>query len=456
MIRPSGPSDPSSRSGVGADAGAGRRSGVAGVVDALERTRFGWVATLIGLALVVLPDADWRIPDEHGVPYPAAFAASAVVAILALTLVTRRSAARWPSPFETLAAFVAVGVVLGALTVAWSQPLRDLGVYLHAGDAWRRGAPVYLDHLLTAPPADRSQYPFLYPPPVLVAFGIVGALPGPAVIAAFELASVALVVAALRVFGLGWRWVVAALLWRPVLEGLWVGNVAVPLVACLAFAPRVPAALALPPLAKAYSGVTTLWLVRDRRWTALGAAILVVGAIVVVTLPFAGLDRWREWVAGLDWFARSQPLVRDYLYGIALQRWLAPAVAIAIGVAVLALALVPRGVEGLARLGLAAPVLSPSVFVHGLLVAVPALLDLRPAVLWIALAAMSFGPSAWWWVGPGLAVASWAVPSLRREATSGSRTAQGAAIPDPRDPSVSWGGARAGVQREPKRRPGEP
>jgi hypothetical protein len=151
-----------------------------------------------------------------------------------------------------------------------------------------------------------------------------------------------------------------------------------------------------------------------------------------VTLPFTGLDQWREWLAGLDLFARSQPLVPDYLYGIALQRWLPPAVALALGVAVLGLALVPRGLDGLARLGLATPVLSPSVFVHGFLVAVPAFLALRPAVLWLALAAMSFGQSAWWWVGPAIAVASWGLPALRRADRGGvaDRT-RAATVPDP-------------------------
>ena len=387
-----------------------------------------WLPVLAGLGLIVLPNADWRIPDAGGVPYPPVFVAVAALALAATVVAVRRRADRWPAPFEVLAVLVAVGAALGALTVLWSQPLRDLGVYLHAGDAWRRGAPVYLDHLITAPPADRSLYPFLYPPPVLVAFGVVGWLPGPAVVGMFVLGSAALVVVALRLFGLPWRWVVAALLWRPVLEGLWVGNVAVPLAALLAIAPRLPGALAIPPIFKAYSGTTMLWLVRDGRWRALAAGLGLVAAIALATLPLAGPDRWREWLAGLDWFARSQPLVRDHLYGIALQRWLPPIVAIAIGLVVAALALVPRGLEGLARLGLATPVLSPSVFVHGFLVAIPALLTLRPSVLWLALAAMAFGQSAWWWVGPALVVASWGLPALRRADPS---AAVARSIPDP-------------------------
>jgi hypothetical protein len=386
------------------------------------------VATLAGAALIALPNADWRIPDENGIPYPPLLAVAAFASLVALAAWTRRRHTRWPGPFEALAVLVGVGIVLGALTVVASQPLRDLGVYLHAGDAWRRGEPVYLDHLLTAAPDDKTRYPFLYPPPVLVAVGLAGILPGPFVVGSFVLASVALVLVALRLFGLPWRWALAALLWRPVLEGLWVGNVAVPLVALLAIAPRLSAALVIPPAFKAYSATATLWLVREARWGSLVVGVALVAILALATFPLAGLDRWREWLLGLDLFARSQPLVPDYLYGIALQRWLPPLVALPIGVAVLAVALVPRGLEGLARLGLATPVLSPSVFVHGFLVAIPAFLALRPTALWLALAAMSFGQSAWWWVGPALSIVSWGVPGLRR---GGRPAAEEGTVPDP-------------------------
>lgn len=420
--------------------GDGPASGLTALLRSLETGRAGWAATLAGAALIALPNADWRIPDENGLPYPPLFTVAALVSLAALAGWTRTRKGRWPGPFEALAVLVGVGAALGALTVVASQPLRDLGVYLHAGDAWRRGEPVYLDHLLTAAPDDKTRYPFLYPPPVLVAFGLAGTLPGPFVVGSFVVVSVALVVAALRLFGLPWRWTLAALLWRPVLEGLWVGNVAVPLVALLAVAPRLPAALALPPAFKAYSATTVLWLVRERRWRSLAVGVAIVAALALVTLPLAGLDRWREWLHGLDLFARSQPLVPDYLYGVALQRWLPPAAALAIGIVVLALALVPRGVEGLARLGLATPVLSPSVFVHGLLVAVPAFLTLRPAFLWLALAAMSFGQSAWWWVGPAIAVASWGLPGLRRATPADGE--RDATLPDPlggaSGPWVAW------------------
>jgi hypothetical protein len=94
---------------------------------------------------------------------------------------------------------------------------------------------------------------------------------------------------------------------------------------------------------------------------------------------------------------------------------------------VLVAALVVRGRDGLARLGLATPILAQSVFLHGLLVALPAMMALRPAVLWLGLASMSFGPTPGSWLGPGLAIASWALPVLRRSAAELGRPH----VPDP-------------------------
>jgi len=394
----------------------------------LEAGPAGWLACLAGVALAVLPAGDWRVPDDDGLPYPLAFALAGVVALAAL-LAKRWRAGQRPlaSPLEVLATLTGVAALLGILTILPTQPLRDLGVYLRAGDAFAAGAPVYLDRIVDAVPADRSAYPFLYPPALLPAFATLAAAPRLLVEAGWVAGSLSALVLALRAFGLPWRWALAALAWRPIFEGLWVGNVAVPLLACLAVAVRHPSALVLPPVAKAYSGTATLWLIRERRWRSLGLGMLVASFAVAATLPLTGVELWHRWLGGLDWFARSQPVLPGYLYGIALPRYLGPVPALVLGLLVLAFALVARGREGLARLGLATLALSASVFVHGLLVAIPALGGLRPAILWPGLAAMAFGATGAAWVGPGLAAASWGLPLLRRSSAELGR----AGVPDP-------------------------
>ena len=396
----------------------------------LETGRAGWLVCLAGILLLVLPASDWNIPDSRGAWYPLVLAIGGGGILGAVAAVRRyRGEPVAPGPLEVLATLTGVAAVLGALTIMPTQPLRDLGVYLRAGAAFAAGTPVYMDRILPAIPVDRTQYPFLYPPLLLPPLAFLAGAPRLAVDIAWVAGSIVTLCLALRAFGLPWRWVIAAIAWRPIFEGLWVGNVAVPLLACLALAVRYPSLLVVPPVFKAYSGTAALWLIRERRWRSLAWGCVAVGAAIAVTLPLTGIDLWRSWVSGLEWFARSQPVFPGYLYGIALQRFVGFVPALALGVLVLGAALLPGGRDGLARLGLATPVLAQSVFLHGLLVAIPAMLALRPAALWLGLASMSFGPTPGSWLGPGLAVAAWALPALRRSAAELGRPR----VPDPLD-----------------------
>ena len=404
-------------------AGSGRRPD-------LETGRAGWLVVVAGVAAMVVPASSWRVPDANGIPYPAAQAAAGAVALACFAAIRRWRAGAWSrvGPLEALAILAGVASVLGVVTILPTQALRDLIIYLRAGSAFGSGVPVYLDGLVTAIPADRSTYPFLYPPPLLPVFAALAALPRPLVEGAWVAGSLAALVFALRVIGLPWRWALAALAWRPIFEGLWVGNVAIPLLACLAIAIRHPSALVIPPVVKAYSATATLWLVREGRWRSLALGSAGVLVACALTLPLTGLEAWRSWLAGLDWFARSQASLPD-LYGIALPRFVGPAAALVIGLVVLAGALVVGGRAGLARLGMATPALSPSVFAHGLLVSLPALGYLRPAALWVAVGAMAFAATAGSWIGPALSVASWFLPVLRRTSAHPGR----AGVPDPLD-----------------------
>lgn len=381
------------------------------LIASLEHGRGAWLAPVIAGALAVLPARDWSVPAADGVPFVVAWVTVVVIGTIAATVVLGRR----PTAFEAIPIVVGAAVVVGDITLLPSQPLRDLDLYLRAGSAWANGQPVYLDNLFTEVPVDRTHYPFNYPPLTLPLFGALAALPRIVVHAAWLAISGGLALAALRAVGLRWRWAVPALLWRPFAEGLWVGNVAVPLLAAFVLAPRAGALLSLPGLFKVYAAIPAAWLIRERRWrdAAIGAAVVV--GVVLATFPLVGLDAWRAWLAGLAWWEASIPILKGYGSGIALEQWLGVPITWLVAAAVFAFALRSRGPDGLWRLGVATPIASPSVFSHGLLTALPALLQLRPIVLWFALAATAATPGPVFWVAAALAIASWFVPALRRE-----------------------------------------
>ncbi|MCI0346883.1 MAG: hypothetical protein L0221_15805 [Chloroflexi bacterium] len=180
------------------------------------------------------------------------------------------------------------------------------------------------------------------------------------------------------------------------------------------FAPRAGWLLALPGLFKVYAAVPAIWLLREWRRRDIGVAAAVVAAPAIGTLPLVGLDGWRAWLAGLAWWDASIPALGSYASGIALAQWLSLPIALALAAGCLVLALRARGTKGLWRLGIATPIASPAVFSHGLLTALPAILELRPVILWLALAATATAPGPVFWVAPALVIVSWFWPALRR------------------------------------------
>jgi hypothetical protein len=204
------------------------------------------------------------------------------------------------------------------------------------------------------------------------------------------------------------------LVWPPVFQGIQVGNVVIFAGLLFAIAPRWGAGLVIAAIFKLYSGLAALWLIREGRVRQLLAGIGIVVGLAVVTLPLTGLDRWREWLAGLDWYRASQPFLPGSLYGIGLTRWLPFIVFAGIGAIVVIIALRSRGTEALARLGVATIVASPSLYAHGLIVAVPAMLRLREPWLWLVLGITSVAPGIGWWAGIALIVVGWVVTPMRR------------------------------------------
>jgi hypothetical protein len=113
------------------------------------------------------------------------------------------------------------------------------------------------------------------------------------------------------------------------------------------------------------------------------------------------------------------------LYGFGLPRFVPLWAFVALAAAAVLAALRVTGREGLARLGTATIVASPSLWGHGLLLAVPSMLDLRALWLWLAIGITSAPDGLQWWWAIGLIAASWFVPGLRRPAAATAGTAEG-------------------------------
>ncbi len=375
-------------------------------------------------------------PLIGGLPYlPVAAAVVAIVLALAIAIVGR------PRPLLVIGALGYGVAIATALLETGAEPMRDLKLYLDAGRRFIDGEAVYLAAPLTAAPADPSGLPYLYPPPTLPLFAALASMPPAVSSAVWAGASLAALVVAMRAIGVSPIWLPAFLLWRPAFDGLWAGNVAPFMFVLFAIGPMVGAALPFSASFKLYNGIAALWLVRMRRWRSIAIAAAVLGVIVVATIPLTGIEMWSQWLAGLGYYQESQAAVPG-LYGMSLASWLSPTVALALGIGVTALALLPAGREGLARLGLATIVASPSLFTPGFLWAVP---SMASASLTLALASfvVMAGPAQWaaWWVPVILLLASWGLAVLRRPDEDRGE-------PDPfADRAVPWPGGSVLDQR---------
>jgi hypothetical protein len=365
-----------------------------------------------GLGLyVVTMTWTWNFPNEDGIPFNWVWAG---LAGTALVLWRRRRPSLDPIAAAAIVAISAMA--LTDVTVFWSQALRDIELYVKAGDRWLAGAPVYMDVPMAVAPEDLSDYPFLYPPLTLPLFGALALIPFPVTAGLWVAMSVGALLAGLRWVGLSWRWCLVILAWPPVFQGLFVGNVAVPLFALFAAAPWRPALLAIPPIFKLYSAIAALWLLRRERWRAAILGGIVVAGACVVTLPVVGPQLWLDWVGGLQAYQVSQQLLPNNLYGYGLARYMPVVSFIAIAVVVTVLALRARGRrEQLARLGVATLTGSPSLFSHGYLVALPAMLRLDAPWFWLAFGLTTVAPGPAWFGGIAVIVWSWFDPSLRRK-----------------------------------------
>ena len=104
----------------------------------------------------------------------------------------------------------------------------------------------------------------------------------------------------------GRRWALALLLFTPVWLDLVYGNINILLAATVVAGFRHPWVWSFALLTKVTPGIGVLWFAVRREWRNLG---LVVGAVVVlgvVSVPFVGIDLWRDWVLVLNSSAGMQ------------------------------------------------------------------------------------------------------------------------------------------------------
>jgi hypothetical protein len=369
-----------------------------------------WLVPL-GLALYVPTTTwSWNLPSENGIPFNWVWLGLASTTLVAWRL--RRGAL---DPIAAAAIMAITAMVLTDVAVLGSQAVRDLELYVKAGESWLVGAPVYQHVPMAVAPTDLSNYPFLYPPLTLPLFGALAILPFPAAAGLWVFISAAAVIAGLRWVGLSWRWCLVILAWPPIFLGLFVGNVSIPLFALFAVAPWRPALLAIPPIFKLYSGIAALWLLRREHWRAAILGGIVVVGLCVVTLPVVGPELWFDWVRGLQTYQVSQQLLPNNLYGYGLARYMPFVAFIGVAILVTVLALRARGRrEQLARLGVATLTGSPSLFAHGYVVALPAMLRLDTPWFWVAFGLTTVVPGPAWFGAIALIVWSWFEPSLRK------------------------------------------
>jgi hypothetical protein len=360
--------------------------------DRVVSPRFAWAGPIV-LGVFVF----WRFHVAFG-SRAGEFAWLALVAALAMAILPNHR------PRFTAVTLMALEVLAASLiydiAYSWDGGLRDFRLYLGAGSNFLAGGAVYAVEPIHSYPNDLGALPFLYPPPTLPIFGLLSTLPMPIAVALWVAGSVGAIVWSLRLLGLSWRWTIIGLLWPPIEQGLFVGNIAAPSFLLFALAPRLAGGLVPGGLLKPQNGVMALWLLRDRAWRSLLVGLGTALAIVLCTLPFTGIALWTDWVRGLFAYQESQRLLPG-LYGIGLGQYLPFWVFAVVATIVIVLALVPRGRECLGRLGLASAVASPSLWSHGFLVTIPAVLRLRASLCWFALGLLCTGDSP----GPQLALA---------------------------------------------------
>ena len=390
-----------------------------------------WLAHLLGMRWARARGIDLVLPvaiimavasiapqlgfDLAGVPALALWAL-ATGAVVTLTIPFRGSGpatygvggSSWRTPAGSI--MVAGVIVAWVLYDIWfwgqTTQLYDLDVYLGSAARWLSGGQPYMSAPVTSWPASAAADFFLYPPPLLPIFGALSKLPHDLVGAGWVAAMMACAYRSFRILGLPRKWALALLAFPPVAIGFESGNVASLTFLLFAASFRYGGNLLVAGLFKIQAVIPALWLIRARRWRGLLAGFGAVALIVLVTLPVVGIDSWRAWWQGLGYRAASQPGLPS-LYGYSMAQLPMSTFAVVVAAMIVG-ALLFRGRRGLAALGLVSIFASPSLWPHGFVFALPALLMLENgAVVWLILGAGAFGLNMWLLVCAGwIAVAA--------------------------------------------------
>ena len=276
--------------------------------------------------------------------------------------------------------------------LAWLpyQPLRDIHLYLDAGAKALSGASPYAQGPITSA-ADLEKLPFVYPPPTIPLFEFLATIPRPLAETLWVAGSIAAIVVALWLLGVRGRWLLVLLAWPPVAVGIAVGNVASFTFLLYVAGFRAGTTLIPSGMFKPQSAIPALWLVRERRWRPIAAGVGIVAVLALVALPLTGLHAWVDWLNGLRYFQESFGAFSS-IQGLSIARGAGPVVASAVTVVAMGFALLRRRRHGLARLGLASVVASPTLSLHGLSPLLAGAFLLGPELLWFFL---GLGP----WLG---------------------------------------------------------
>jgi hypothetical protein len=348
---------------------------------------------------------------------------------------------------------IAAGVacVLGLPDQFNSFPIgNDIELPLRAASHWASGGQAYPASAMLVQRG--PDLPYLYQPFLLPLLAPIATLPRDVVTAVSLILCAACAVWACRRLAIPWVAIPFVLAWPPFAEGLIVGNIQIVCFAAFvdlvyepgdgALRPRsfLPPRDAVNGLLAAVVGVFKitqilpgLYLARRRfRAALLGAAAVVAAAIV--TLPLTGLAIYGDWLAQLQ--RAADPAWE--IGGVALGRLIGipelPLVAAGTGMALLV-----RGRDSAAWLGVALIVATPSAHGYTFLFLLPGLLTIRRdfSILLAALFLGVYHGYAWWlsclWVAY-LLVASNRWASLRSvDLAPRSPAAAG------RDPSLEHG-----------------
>jgi hypothetical protein len=309
----------------------------------------------------------------------------------------------------------------------------DLEIPLRAAERWLAGGQPYLAESFVALPGPTQ--PFLYPSYVLPALGPLTALPRLAVQAVWIglcLIAALFAMRRLAIPAVAWPLVLA---WSPMLEGVFGGNVQVPVFACFvalfwravtAPAPFAPVErdvtqpaepeLKVGLLATFIGAVKVsqphawLYVLRRRpRGAVAGAAI--IGLVALATLPITGIDLWFAWLEQL----RRATDPSWELGGIAIARLIDPTLGFLIAAAGAALAFLwaPRRHAG-AWVGLVSVVAASSLHTFGMLFLVPAMLLIRREVALLAAILIATTTYQGTWAAIGLVAVAMVVGARAR------------------------------------------